>query len=97
MESRVLSLKADQDALAEKLRISEEYADNLQNKMEELYVIRDACSQRYKKIIILFTYRLIYKCNFNILYERKTAAAFFSDMKIKPILINYVSDYNNLD
>lgn len=49
LSSRVLSLKADQGAVSEKLRISEEYTSSLQTKMEELYRIRDAWSRRYEE------------------------------------------------
>lgn len=57
LSSRVLSLKADQGAVSEKLRISEEYTSSLQTKMEELYRIRDAWSRRYVDEIM---YRCLY-------------------------------------
>nr|CAB3262733.1 uncharacterized protein LOC100182455 [Phallusia mammillata] len=47
MESRVRSQRADQDAMQEKIRISEEYAGSLQSKMEQFYNSRAAWNRRY--------------------------------------------------
>ncbi|CAK8684955.1 unnamed protein product [Clavelina lepadiformis] len=47
LESRVRTLKADQDAMQEKLRISDEYAASLQTKMQQFYNNRAAWNRRY--------------------------------------------------
>ena len=46
LESRVRTLKADQDAMQEKLRISDEYAASLQTKMQQFYNNRAAWNRR---------------------------------------------------
>uniref|UniRef100_H2YJK0 Death domain-containing protein n=1 Tax=Ciona savignyi TaxID=51511 RepID=H2YJK0_CIOSA len=49
MESRVRSKRADQEALQEKLRISEGYAHSRQVQMQQLFNNRAAWSRRYKE------------------------------------------------
>jgi len=46
MESRIRALRADQEAMQEKLKISEEYAHSLQLKMEQFHKCRAVWNRR---------------------------------------------------
>ena len=54
MESRVKSLKADQEALQEKLRINDEYTASIQEKMKQLFNNRAAWHKRYVPTITMY-------------------------------------------